>query len=372
MTLNNKLTRLLVRLLGGVTALVVIVVLVGLFYRNWQQNEIAERRAITTKNGINSIEFAEIGGIKQYFQIRGQDLDNPVILFVHGGPGMAFMPFSRIFQDPWEDSFTVVQWDQRGAGKTHFANDADEVLKTMSVERFTDDVIEMTRFLQSRLNKKKIFIVAHSWGTIIATHAVKKNPELYHGYVGTGQVVSFTEGERIAYAHTLQVAKDRNNQDAIKELEAIAPYPDENLMKKFPVRNKWNSLFGESYYGHTSMAPLMKKALYAPEYSLRDLTYFLRMPDLRWVDDVLPYIDLRKLGTDFDVPMFFFEGAHEWQTAHPLAQEYYTSINAPVKNYVSFQKSSHFPFFSEPEKFAKTLKRELLPLVKGHKGKHYE
>ncbi|WP_339865025.1 alpha/beta hydrolase [Paremcibacter congregatus] len=364
MNLKNKFTRILVRVLGGITALLVLAVIAGVLYRSSLQNEVAERRAITTENGIETIESTQIGGIEQVINIRGKDLDNPVILFVHGGPGMAFMPFSHIFQDDWEDSFTVVQWDQRGAGKTYFANDPDEVLKTMSLERVTDDVIEMSELLRSRLKKKKIFIVAHSWGTVIGTRAVKMRPDLYHGYVGTGQVVSFVEGERLAYAHTLQVAKDRNNQEAIKELEAIAPYPDENIMTKFQVRNKWNSLFGESYYGQSSMSPLMKQLLRSPEYSLRDLTYFRKPPSLEWVDEVLPYVDLRKLGTDFEVPMFFFEGAHEWQTAHPLAKEYYISINAPVKNYISFNKSSHFPFFSEPEKFARMLKKELLPLVK--------
>lgn len=364
MTIKNKYLRILVRILSGIILLVVVVIIGALLYRSSLQNEVADRRAITSENGIDSMETADIGGIKQWLHIRGQDLDNPVILFVHGGPGMAFIPFSHIFQDDWEDSFTVVQWDQRGAGKTHFANDPDEVAKSMSIDQMTDDVIEMTKFLRTRLKKKKIFIVAHSMGTVIGTKAVKLHPELYHGYVGSGQVVSFFEGEKLAYAHTLQVARDQNNQLAVSELEAIAPYPDENIMEKFQVRNKWNSRFMESYYGHTGMTPILKKLLYSPDYSLRDLSYFINPPSLDWADEELPKIDLRKLGYDFEVPMFFFNGGHEWQVAYPLTEEYFANITAPVKKYITFENSSHFPFISEPEKFATMLKRELLPLVK--------
>lgn len=363
MLLQNKFIRYTLGALGLLLGLLVTALVVGLLHRNAVRDEIADRRVITGGQGIDTIESVQIGGLSQYIHIRGHDRNNPVILFVHGGPGFAMMPFSHIFQDAWEDSFTVVQWDQRGAGKTYFANPPEAVQGTLTVPRFTDDIIEMTQFLRQRLGQEKIFLVGHSWGSIISVHAIKKRPDLYLGYVGTGQFVAFREGEQMAYQHTLNLAHQRGVAEAVEELEAIAPYPGGDFMQKFRVRNKWNSLLGETYYGHTSMLPLIKETLYSPDYSLSDVSFFLEEPALEWIDAILPTLDLRTLGLDFEVPVFFFEGAHEWQTPYPLVEDYYASIRAPVKNYVVFEKSSHFPFFSEPQKFAAALKKELLPLA---------
>lgn len=363
MSFKNKYLRYILKSILGLVILLSITVVGLLTWRFFLQNDVAERRAIRTKNGIEITKKVEIGGINQYINIRGQNVNNPVILFVHGGPGTAMIPFSHIFQDDWERSFTVVHWDQRNAGKTYFANDPQVVSKTMSVERMRKDLVEITRFLIKHLGKEKIFILGHSWGSVIATMAVKQHPELYHAYIGTGQVVSMIEGERMGYIHTLELARRKNNAQAIEELEALAPYPNKDIAS-LQVKSKWIAEFGGSYYGEGGLLKnFILKGLYSPDYSLWELSYFLDGAPLDWFLEAMKDIDLRTLGYDFEVPVLFLIGSHEWQTPYPLVLEYYEQIKAPYKKYISFDNSAHFPFVSDPVKFSSVLKNELLPLV---------
>lgn len=122
--------------------------------------------------GIDRMEMVEIGGIQQALYIRGQNADNPIILWVHGGPGNSMMPFLHLYQYEWENDFTVVNWDQRNVGKTYFANDPAAVLQTMSAERVLQDVHEVTAYLKQQFNKEKIILIGHSWGTVLGTMAV--------------------------------------------------------------------------------------------------------------------------------------------------------------------------------------------------------
>ncbi len=364
MIFKNRYLRWSLNVAIGIVTIFCVTVIALLIWRNIEQSTVAERRAVKTSNGIEVTEVAAIGGIKQSLNIRGKDLDNPVLLFVHGGPGHVMTPFAHSFQDAWEDDFTVVQWDQRNAGKTYFLNDPAEVTKTMSVERMAADLIEVSQYLIKRLGKKKIFILGHSWGSVIGTMAAKQRPDLFHAYVGTGQVVSMIEGERIGYEQTLKLARVRGNKQAIAELEAIAPYPDQKF-DGIEIRSKWISEFGQSYYGESSLVgPILLKGLYSPDYTINDLSYFIRRPAPYWFLDAMADIDLRRLGYDFDIPIIFMIGAHEWQTPYPLVQEYYEQIRAPYKNYIVFEESSHFPFMSDPDTFVKVLKEELLPIAR--------
>jgi len=363
MVFKNKYLRWSLNIVIALTALFCLTIIVLLGWRNIEQNTVADRRAITTANGIEVTEVATIGGINQSLNIRGKNLDNPVLLFVHGGPGHVMTPFAHSFQDAWEDSFTVVQWDQRNAGKTYFLNDPAEVTKTMSVDRMAADLIEVSQYLIKRLGKKKIFILGHSWGSVIGTMAAKQHPELFHAYIGTGQAISMSEGERMGYQQTLKLARERGNKQAIAELEAIAPYPNQNF-DGIEIRAKWIIQFGQSYYGESGLeGPLLSKGLYSPDYTLKDLSYFIRQPVPYWFLDTMADIDLRKLGYDFDIPIIFMIGAHEWQTPYPLVEDYYEQIRAPYKKYIAFEKSSHFPFMSDPDTFARVLKEELLPIA---------
>ena len=137
---------------------------------------IREARAIPQPRGVEELREVEIGGIKQWSSIRGRDRRNPILLFIHGGPASTEMPVSWLYQSPWEDYFTVVQWDQRGAGKTAAANDPALVTPTITIEQMTADGEELVALLRETFSKDKIFVLGHSWGTVIGLGIAQRHP----------------------------------------------------------------------------------------------------------------------------------------------------------------------------------------------------
>jgi proline iminopeptidase len=181
----------------------------ALLYRKYLQREVSEARAIRSPNGIDSLEAIRIGGIDQWIEVRGQNVNNPILLFIHGGPGVAFIPMGSTFQDPWEKYFTVVQWDQRGAGKTYESNGKELQRRTMNLAQMEQDTLEVTNYLRTRFKREKIFVVGHSWGSMLGLWLAHEHPEMIYAFVGTGQAVSMQQNEAAGYRIVLQAAHSR-------------------------------------------------------------------------------------------------------------------------------------------------------------------
>ena len=197
--------------------------------RTYRQHVTAEQLAIHAPHGIEEAMYVKIGGIDQWVQIRGQDRNNPVLLCLHGGPGATWLPLTAVFA-PWEKDFTVVQWDQRGAGKSLEASGAS-ISSTMSIGRMADDGIELAELLRARLKKDRIIVLGHSWGSILGVHMALQRPDLFYAYVGTGQVARMTESQQISYAHLLEKARAANDKNAVRALEGIGPPPFDSIRK---------------------------------------------------------------------------------------------------------------------------------------------
>src|SRR4029077_5582928 len=208
-----------------IACLIVVVLSSALLYRAYLQHKVVQERAITAPSGINSLEAVQIGGIDQWIEGRGPHVNNPILLFIHGGPGVAFIPMSGAFQDPWEKYFTVVQWDQRGAGKTYATNDKELQRRTMNVPQMEQDTVDVVNYLRARFKREKIFVLGHSWGSVLGLLLAHEHPELIYAYVGVGQVVNMQQNEVVAYNDALQKARTGHNEKAVKDLESIAPYP---------------------------------------------------------------------------------------------------------------------------------------------------
>ena len=189
-------------------------------------SSIAEIRKIASENGIDELRTVPIGGIQQWLSIRGRDRRNPILLFIHGGPASPEMPTSWAYQDGWEDYFTVVQWDQRGTGKTFNANDPAVVGPTISAERMELDAEEVVQYLRTTYHQQKIFVLGHSWGSILGLELAARHPEWLYAYIGMGQVISVRDNERLNYAFALKAAETAGNQEALTQLRSIAPYPE--------------------------------------------------------------------------------------------------------------------------------------------------
>src|SRR5262245_2522333 len=185
---------------------------------------IAEARRIVTPNGVERLTTVRIGGIDQWVSIRGVDRRNPVLLVIHGGPGYVSMPASWWFGRGWEEYFTVVHWDQRAAGKTHLLTDPTAIAATLSVERLIADAEEMMAWVRDELQKPRIFVLGHSFGSYLGLELARRHPDWLHAYIGVGQLADGPEGERRGWRFAVEAARRARNADAVRELETLAPY----------------------------------------------------------------------------------------------------------------------------------------------------
>ncbi len=352
-----------------VVCLVVLIPTVALLSRAWLKHEVAQRRAIHAPHGIQTLDAVRIGGIDQWIEVRGQNVDNPILLFIHGGPGTAFIPLSGSFQDPWEQHFTVVQWDQRGAGKTYARNDKDLQRRTMNVAQMESDTLEVVDYLRARFRRDKIFVVGHSWGSVLGLWLAHEHPDRIYAFVGVGQVINTRQNDQLAYQDALAAARQRNNLQALHDLESIAPYPPQQFdLNKQQTASQWEAeLLGPPLgrNSFTNVRRLLTDLIATPEYSLGDDLGFLQ-GQAASTEAFVPQeyrIDLMRLGPTFSAPIFFFEGRRDPYCRPALIEQYADAISAPRKQMVWFENSGHFPFYEEKQGFTRELVEYLIPLA---------
>lgn len=325
--------------------------------------------------GIEELRPIKIGGVDQWLHIRGRNRNNPVLLFIHGGPGSPALGCADADQRTWEDFFTVVQWDQRQTGKSYYP--ADDNNNPITTEQFISDTEELIQYLRSYLNKEKIVVVGISWGTVLGMHMAKHHPEWLHAYVGIGQVVNSIEAERVQCQRLLDHAKAKNNVKLIAQLEQIAPYPDpNNLAKSFVehsvfIRRQLSALAGEAFLHHTPMDEAVTMVsfnrLISPHLTLQDHSNIVFGDEDALIRDPSFTVDFlstdlpQQIGSSFDVPIFFFTGAHDWQTPVSLSDQWFSEINAPHKKLIHFEESAHIVLNEEPGKFLMALVNNVLP-----------
>jgi pimeloyl-ACP methyl ester carboxylesterase len=323
----------------------------------------ARKYAISSPKGIDEAQYVKIGDIEQWITIRGWDRDNPVLLFLHGGPGDVTNPWTFALFAPWEKHFTVVQWDQRGAGRT-LRKSGPAVAPTITVDRMVQDGIELTEYLLKHLGKKKIIIVGHSFGSILGVGMAKARPDLFYAYVGTGQVGDETKNYFVAYDALLKKAKAVGDQRAIEELSYAGPPPYESG-DGYRVQWKWANAFegvDEFLYGTLGLA------LVAPGKSVQDINDSGDGQVLS-AERLVPQtksMGPKELGLEFSIPMFFIQGAEDFTTPTSLARGYLDSIKAPRKEFVTIANGGHFAVFMHSDQFLQELVKRVRPLAVGH------
>jgi pimeloyl-ACP methyl ester carboxylesterase len=323
-----------------------------------QRNEQYYR--ITAPRGIDEARFVPIGGIDQYITIRGENRDNPVILFLHGGPGDATNPWGYLAFRSWLKHFTVVQWDQRGAGRT-LGKSGPDVARTITVERMTQDGVELAEYLRKTLQKDKLVLVGHSWGSVLGTFIAKARPDLFYALVGTGQVADQTRNYAVAYQDLLRKAQSLGDQTALDELRAIGPPPYENY-RGWAVQRKWSNLFE---HADLFISGMFGAALGAPGYSYTDLNDWFNGQDVSGTQ-LIPQtskLDMKALGGQFALPVFVIQGAEDFTTPTGLARELVASIQAPRKEFVTIPGAGHFAVFMKTDEFLQELLGRVRPLA---------
>ena len=315
---------------------------------------------IETPNGIESLEVVEIGGARQTIYLRGHDQDKPVLLFMHGGPGAASIAFARNYGLRLEEEFVVVHWDQRGAGSSCSSDVPNE---SLNLEQYLTDTLELVNFLRARFNTEKITLIGHSWGSVLGVMTVQRHPELFHAYVGMGQLVDTLRNEEVSLRFVRESARTEGNEQAIRELSAIQPPYDNNA--DLMLQRGWLSHYhGDSVEGNV-LADAARSIIFNPEYSTGTKLsfYSCMMNSLKHAWGYLEHLDFIESAKELDVPVFFFAGRHDYNTPFELVEEYFEVLEAPSKEIVWFENSAHSPNEEESDRYQKVLIERILPLT---------
>ncbi len=319
---------------------------------------------------VNSLEKVTLGGMEQWILVQGNDVSNPVLLVLHGGPGYAMLPLFHEHNAGLEDHFTIVNWDQRGAGRSYSANIP---VLSMNLNRFLQDANELTQILKERFGQEKIYLLGHSWGTVLGMHMVKQFPDKYYAFIGVGQVVDVIENEQLAYDWALNKAHEEQNIKAIRALTFIGR-PDDN--GRYPrsgdfgydITLHWVSFFGGSLWGKHGSQEIENWLLTTEEYKGiwgKKLEKGWNFSTALFYDKNFWFLDFRQSVIDVKCPVYFLMGVHDYETPVELVEDYFNILKAPSKEIVWFDNSAHFPFYEEPDKFnsvmVDTVKRETFP-----------
>lgn len=292
---------------------------------------------------IAALERIPVRGVEQSVLIRGHDQTKPILLFLHGGPGMPVMFMAHDFQEELERDFLVVHWDRGGAGKSYEAFSEESA----SVRSTLDDLYDLTIHLRGRFKTDQIYLVGHSWGTYLGMLAAHERPELFKAFVGTGQMSADPARIRAArHEFFSREAAVRGDHAMLKRLKEGDRITEDDLFA-----------YGAELRGEESYWPILMLGLRAPEYTLSDVMNVPkgseRLAAAMKYDVMEGPLDRNLLR--FEIPIHFFLGRHDWNEPSTLAEEYLRRIEAPAKSLVWFEQSAHFPFLEEPERFGASI-----------------
>jgi pimeloyl-ACP methyl ester carboxylesterase len=315
---------------------------------------------IKTPNGISSLEQVPLGGLNQWIFIRGTDQNNPVLIFLHGGPGepVLGMSSSRNLDTRLIKHFIVVHWDQRGAGKSY---NTEIPVHSMTLDRLVEDCNALIDYLREKFNTQKVFIVGYSGGTIMGIKTAYKYPEKIHAYIGVAQIINEYEGDKISYNFIIKEAEKSGNLKKLNAIKAIGLPPYDTPDKHFE-KARYIGRYGGFVHGNPikQMGGVVFNYLTSPEYSISEGIRTIKGKGLHFtmnaMYDELKTIDFINEIKTIKVPIYFFAGKYDMISPTILVKKYYNSLDAEKgKKLFIFEKSAHFLIKEEKEKYQSLL-----------------
>lgn len=309
--------------------------------------------------------WVPINGVDQGMFILSKNVNNPVLLFVHGGPGMPEYWLSQRYPTGLEELFTVVWWEQRGAGLSY---SPDMPPESMTVEQLIADTLTVSRYLRERFGQEKIYLMGHSWGSFLAIQAAARAPEQYHAYIGMGQVSYQLQSEQLAYAYALEQYEARGNLAMLRKLEAAPPTLSVPLPEAYVALR--DAYMHELGIGTTHDMDSVISGIFLPSWQFRAYSLAEKLNLWRgkrfssssalglW--NAMQATDLNQQVTELAIPVYFLHGRHDYTCAYELAQAYATRLTAPLKGFYTFEQSAHSPIFEEPERVRQILRADVL------------
>ncbi|WMM23590.1 alpha/beta hydrolase [Tissierella sp. MB52-C2] len=298
-------------------------------------------------------DYIEINGKKQFLSVCSRDIRLPVLLYLHGGPGDAALPLVKKFNSSLENYYTVAVWEQRGSGKSFYRFSKDD---DINIQLFIEDIHKIVEFLLHKYKQDKVYLLGHSWGSVIGLKFVQLYPELIHTYIGCGQVVNMEKSSRIAYEYAIDKCVERNNIKTLGKLKNIdCTYSSEHWFEDLLFVTRQVVKYGGSLYGEKNYYKLVKPFIFSKEYSLIDLINRQKgsMQSIKRLWQELMAVNFEP-DTSFSVPIVFIEGKYDYHVSSQVAKSYLDTILTP-KKFVWFENSCHFPQWSEASKFTEVL-----------------
>ncbi len=303
-----------------------------------------------------------INGVEQGMFITSKNKANPVLLFLHGGPGMPTYFLNRHYPTGLEDSFTVCWWEQRGAGLSYSPHISPQ---TLTVEQLVADALAVTDYLRQRFGQEKIYLMAHSWGSFLGIQVAARAPELYHAYLGVAQVSYQLKSEKLAYVYMLQQFTASGNPRWVRRLEQApvtmaAPLPPAYDALRDDAMHSLGT--GTTHAMRSVITGIFLPSWQAPEYTLGEKIGLWRgkfaSKAILWKQ--LIATDLTRLAPALDLPAYFFHGRYDYTASYPEAKAYFERLKAPLKGFYTFEQSAHSPMYEEPEKMGRILREDVL------------
>jgi proline iminopeptidase len=355
--IKSKLLRVIILIFATILSLIIAFMLLA-FIGGWISQRNTYTKPFLNKNGsilegsIAEYKRLKIGGVNQAILIRGRNVDNPVLLFIHGGPGSGIIGQTKA-NAILEDYYTVVYWDQYGASKSYtpFMKDSH-----LTIEQFIRDGHELTQYIKKKLSKDKIVIIGHSWGSILGTYLAYQNPNDYLAFIGMGQVVNFKENEKGVFVYALNQAKNTNNSIAIEELNSINGFwnlSNKEVFYSAAIAHKWSVYYGGYFYGKNDLKSWYKDP-FNDEFTISDAIPWLLGQSIsayKLFPELFHTVDLTSQVPDLKIPYYLLQGKSDYITPWYLSEKYFNQLNAPKKTLIWFDKSGHEPLAEEPEKF---------------------
>lgn len=309
--------------------------------------------------------FVPIGGIPQWVVIRGDDCANPVVLIVHGGPGNPSTPFAGNLYGAWEKDFTLVQWDQRGSGKT-FARNPQTADHPLSMELLARDGVDVATYATGHLGKRQVILFGGSWGSALAVNMLKLKPELFSAYQGSSQMVEYRANQSATYQRALKITRDAGDKDAVAALVALGA-PPWKAPRAFGVVRRITRRYEQKVTQPSPEAwwtfpPQYETGDYKAAYTAGEDYSYLQLVGMKG-DGMLSQIDLPALGTTFAVPIFIIQGKEDLTTVPSVTKAYFDRIKAPVKKYILLDRVGHDPNPLMVDAQYRVLKTQIAPLI---------
>lgn len=336
----------LLKIFKIILIIILLFIVIRLFCPTWTPS-------IKGENSISELTKVDIDGVGLEVMIRGNDRNNPVLIFVHGGPCCSEIPYVRKYQENLEKDFTIVHYDQRGSGKSY---EFGEDYSIVTAATHTNDLIALTEYMKEYLGKEQVILIGHSYGTYIATMAASQRPDLYQAYIGIGQMSNTIESELSSLAKCITAAENAGNEKDVEYLKSleIAISDGKSITPRSYVHK-----YGFAARKIDDNGDYLKGFLFGTEYNLLDAIRFYTA-SIKYQDTLIMEAlnnPITGIVTEINIPVYFVMGKYDGMTSPATAENYLCSITGEgTKELILFDESAHYPQFEEEEEFYQWMK----------------